>query len=244
MSTVVSYMSANITSEATPVEGTNDTETYFKCSIPIPNYLMAIATGNLVQQATKDSRNTYVITEPEDIDRCVAELEDMQLFLNTVESYLTPYIWGTYSILILPPSFPMGGMENPLLTFASPTIIVGDKSQVSVVIHEMAHSWTGNTVTCRDWEHFWLNEGFTVWVERHVQWTLFGYEFMQVSATLGNQTLAIDCASPTYADNPSYTSIHPVLKGGNPDASFTTVPYEKGYQFLYYINSTIGDAEF
>jgi leukotriene-A4 hydrolase len=241
MDTVKSYMSANITSEAATVTGTSDVETWFKCTVPIPNYLMAIATGNLVKQQV--GRITYVITEPEDIDRCVAELVDMQIFLDEVEKYLTPYIWGIYQILILPPSFPMGGMENPLLTFASPTIIVGDKSQVSVVIHEMAHSWTGNTVTCRDWENFWLNEGFTVWVERHVQWTLFGYDFMQVSATLGNQTLAIDCG--IYDEiSPSYTSIHPVLKGDNPDASFTTVPYEKGFQFLYYINSTIGDEAF
>lgn len=120
------------------------------------------------------------------MDRCALEMADMQLYLDTVEAYLTPYIWGTYAILVLPPSFPMGGMENPLLTFASPTIIVGDKSQAYVAIHEMAHSWTGNTVTCRDWENFWLNEGFTVWVERHVSWTLFGYDFMQVASLLGN----------------------------------------------------------
>ena len=77
-----------------------------------------------------------------------------------------PYAWGNYTILVLPPSFPMGGMENPLLTFASPSVIVGDKSQVYVAAHEMAHSWTGNTVTCADWANFWLNEGFTVYYER------------------------------------------------------------------------------
>jgi leukotriene-A4 hydrolase len=166
MDTVVSYMSANITQEATPITGTSDVETYFKCDIPIPNYLMAIAVGHL--EKTKVGRNTYVITEPEDMAKCVAGLEDMQLYLDTVEAYLTPYIWGDYAILVLPPSFPMGGMENPLLTFASPTIIDENKSQAYVAIHEMAHSWTGNTVTCRDWENFWLNEGFTVWVERAV----------------------------------------------------------------------------
>jgi leukotriene-A4 hydrolase len=94
MDTVKSYMSANITSEAATVTGTSDVETWFKCTVPIPNYLMAIATGNLVKQQV--GRITYVITEPEDIDRCVAELVDMQIFLDEVEKYLTPYIWGIY----------------------------------------------------------------------------------------------------------------------------------------------------
>lgn len=85
-----------------------------------------------------------------------------------METYLTPYIWGNYSILVLPPSFPFGGMENPLLTFASPTIITGDKSQVNVATHEIAHSWSGNSVTCRNWSSFWLNEGFTVFIERKI----------------------------------------------------------------------------
>jgi len=88
-----------------------------------------------------------VITEPSDIDRCANELSELETFLSTVENYTLPYVWGIYNIVILPPSFPYGGMENPLLTFASPTIIVGDKSEVNVAIHEIAHSWTGNTVT-------------------------------------------------------------------------------------------------
>ena len=124
MNTVVTYMSANITQEATPVEGTDDVETFFHCTVPIPNYLMAIATGHLEYKSL--GARVGVITEPEDLDRCAAELADMGDWLDKVEAYLTPYIWGTYTILILPPSFPMGGMENPLLTFASPTIIVGD----------------------------------------------------------------------------------------------------------------------
>ena len=108
------------------MEGTTDVETFFYCAIPIPNYLMAIATGHLEYRSL--GTRVGVITEPEDMDKCATELENMGNMLDTVEAYLTPYIWGTYTILILPPSFPMGGMENPLLTFASPTIIVGDKS--------------------------------------------------------------------------------------------------------------------
>jgi len=95
-------------------------------------------------------------------------LEDLEDSLITAENYLTPYEWGDYKILILPPSFPFGGMENPLLTFASPSIIVGDKSSVDVANHEIMHSWSGNLVTNMNWDNFWLNEGFTVYTERKV----------------------------------------------------------------------------
>jgi leukotriene-A4 hydrolase len=138
----------------------------FHAAIPIPSYLMAIAVGDLVYRSL--GRRVGVITEPSQIDFVANELAEMELLLDTTEAYIGPYIWGNYTILVLPPSFPMGGMENPLLTFASPTIIVGDKSQVYVATHEMAHSWTGNTITCRNWESFWLNEGFTVFLERKV----------------------------------------------------------------------------
>lgn len=108
------------------------------------------------------------------------------MLLDKAENYLTPYIWGHYAILILPPSFPMGGMENPLLTFASPTIITGDKSQVYVATHEIAHSWTGNEVTCENWSNLWLNEGFTVFEERKVSGEIHGKDFSLVNAYLGN----------------------------------------------------------
>lgn len=149
------------------------------------------------------------------------------------------YIWGNYTIIVLPPSFPMGGMENPLLTFASPTIIVGDKSQVYVATHEIAHSWTGNEVTTRDWENFWLNEGFTVFTERKVSGKLYGEDFAQVEALLGNSSLWSDMIG--FGLDSSFASIHPVLDGSNPDDSFSELPYEKGFQFLYYIQSVIGD---
>lgn len=102
------------------------------------------------------------------------ELDALDHYLDLAEQYMGTYIWGNYTIIVQPPSFPIGGMENPLLTFASPTIIVGDKSQVSVAIHEIGHSWTGNEVTCRDWSNFWLNEGFTVFIERKVSAQVYG----------------------------------------------------------------------
>ena len=132
----------------------------------MPSYLIAIAVGNLEEHAMSDK--TSVITEPEFMDEVVTALDSLPTLLSTAENYLTPYIWGNYSIIILPPSFPMGGMENPLLTFASPTIITADKSQVYVATHEIAHSWTGNDVTCENWSNMWLNEGFTVFEERKV----------------------------------------------------------------------------
>jgi leukotriene-A4 hydrolase len=162
--------------------------------------------------------------------------------LDETEAYLTPYIWGSYAILILPPSFPFGGMENPLLTFASPTIITGDKSQVYVATHEIAHSWTGNDVTCQNWESFWLNEGFTVFEERKVSAKLHGEEFAKVEALLGNYSLYQDMVN-FGLDHP-YSSLHPTLKGDNPDNSFSEVPYEKGFQFLTYLESLIGPEMF
>lgn len=169
------------------------------------------------------------------------ELDEMGAILDAVEEYAGPYIWGTYTILVLPPSFPMGGMENPLLTFASPTIITGDKSQVYVATHEMAHSWTGNEVTCQDWENFWLNEGWTVFIERKVSGKLKGLNFAKVEALLGDVDLQNDMSE--YGDD-TFASIHPVLQGRNPDSSFSTVPYEKGFQFLNYLESLIGEDNF
>ena len=137
-------MSANETS-VTPVDDTYN-RAEFSCAIPIPSYLIAIAIGDLEYRSL--GNRVGVITEPSQMDKVATELEDMGDLLDAVEEYMGPYIWGNYTIIVLPPSFPMGGMENPLLTFASPTIIVGDKSQVYVATHEMAHSWTGNEVTC------------------------------------------------------------------------------------------------
>jgi len=160
--------------------------------------------------------------------------------LDILENYLhVPYYWGNYSILILPPSFPMGGMENPLLTFASPSIITGDKSQVDVAVHEIAHSWTGNLVTCVNWNEFWLNEGFTVFLERKATTILHNEDFSKVSAFLGNISAYQDMVG--YGLNNKYSSLYPNVSKALPDDSFSTIPYEKGFQLLYYIESLIGE---
>lgn len=158
--------------------------------------------------------------------------------LEKAEEYYYDYEWGNYYIVILPPSFPFGGMENPLLTFASPSIIVGDKSEISVAQHEIMHSWTGNLVTNKNWENFWLNEGFTVYGERQVSKMLQGEDFYKISSTLGN--LSLFSAFQDFGFDSTHTSLTPDYKGHNPYDTFSTVPYEKGFQFLTHIESVIG----
>ena len=145
-----------------------------------------------------------------------------------METYLTPYIWGTYSLLVLPPSFPYGGMENPRMTFASPTtIMTNDTSQTYVATHEIAHSWTGNEVTCSNWSNLWLNEGFTVFEERKISALQHGEDFATIEMLLGSQDLAVDITN--FGPTNSYTSLSPIYNGANPDDAFSEVPYEKGF---------------
>jgi len=141
---------------------------------------------------------------------------------------VSDYIWGQYTILILPPTFPYGGMENPLLTFASPTIITGIKSQTYVAVHEIMHSWTGNTVTYDCFSNEWINEGFTVFLERKVNGILNGDDFSKVNAALGNKTLYDDMAS--FGFNNSFSSLHPDLdRDVSADDTYGLVSYEKGF---------------
>merc|ERR1719329_670370 len=214
--------------------------TSFSNEIPIPSYLLAIAVGDLEYRSL--GSRVGVITEPSMMEKVATELAELEILLDTTEAYIGDYIWGNYTIIVLPPSFPMGGMENPLLTFASPTIIVGDFSQVYVATHEIAHSWTGNTVTCSNWESFWLNEGFIVFIERKVSGELNGADFALVEAQLGNVSLWADMSF--YGVDDTYSAIHPVLAGDNPDNSFSELPYEKGFQTLTYLESLVGPDAF
>ena len=142
----------------------------------------------------------------------------------------------------MPPSFPFGGMENPLLTFMSPTHIVGDNSSFSVFVHEINHSWFGNLVTNENWSHFWLNEGMTRWAERKIDSILFGEDFSLVHAKLGNESMY--SAMQDYGMNSNFTSLHPVFNGTHPDKAFSSIPYEKGFQFAYYLEHLIEPANF
>lgn len=197
----------------------------FGCAIPIPTYLIAIAVGNLEEK--KMGSRTVIITEPEFMNESATALSSLEDLVDRAENYLTPYIWGQYKILILPKSFPMGGMENPLLTFASPTIITPDKSQVDVATHEIAHSWTGNEVTCENWSNMWLNEGFTVFEERKVSAGIHGDDFSKVNAYLGN--ISMVNAMEDFGFDSNYSSLYPQVGRNWPDESFSTIPYEKGF---------------
>lgn len=142
---------------------------------PIPSYLLAIAAGDLVFEAT--GPRTGVWAEPEMAKRAAAEFADTEQMMRVTEALFGPYRWGRYDLLVLPPSFPYGGMENPRMTFATPTVVIGDKSLVSLVAHELAHSWSGNLVTQDSWDDIWLNEGFTSYVENRIVEAVYGSEF-------------------------------------------------------------------
>ena len=144
----------------------------FTMDQPIPSYLLAIAVGDLAVRETGPRSAVYA--EPSVVDKAAREFSDTEKMIETTEKLYGPYRWGRYDILVLPPSFPFGGMENPRLTFATPTVLVGDKSLVSLVAHELAHSWSGNLVTNAAWKHMWLNEGFTSYVENRIVEAVYG----------------------------------------------------------------------
>jgi len=200
-------------------------------SIPVQSYLIAIAAG-IIDEAEIGSSNIWILAEPEFLEASLAELEDLPKAMAVANSYLIPYAWGPYKIIVLPPSFPVGGMENPLLTFASPSIIVGDKSSVSVANHELAHSWSGNLVTNMNWNNFWLNEGFTVFIERKITKLLIADQKQanltyKIAATVGNSTMVTSMNG--YGMSNSFSSLTPNAGTRNPDDAFSEVPYEKGF---------------
>src|SRR5574341_1882281 len=159
----------------------------FRMHQPIPSYLIALAIGDLRFRSL--GPRTGVYAEPSVIDLAARELSDTEKMVVATEKLYGPYRWGRYDILVLPPSFPIGGMENPRLTFATPTILAGDKSLVSLVAHELAHSWSGNLVTNATWSDFWLNEGFTTYLENRIVEVLYGRDVAAMEALLGQQAL-------------------------------------------------------
>lgn len=210
----------------------------FSMRQPIPSYLIALAVGDLRFRSL--GPRTGVYAEPQVIDRAASELSDTEKMVVATERLYGPYRWGRYDLLVLPPSFPFGGMENPRLTFATPTILAGDKSLVALVAHELAHSWSGNLVTNATWRDFWLNEGFTVYLERRIQEAVYGRARSQMEASLGLRELQDEMATLEDRDE----ILHVDLKGRDPDEGFTNVPYEKGALFLVQLEQTFGRAQF
>ncbi|MBL8749927.1 MAG: M1 family metallopeptidase [Planctomycetes bacterium] len=209
----------------------------FSMPKPVPPYLIALACGNLVSRDI--SGRCAVWAEPKTIDLAASELADMEQMVQACEQLFGPYRWGRYDLLILPPSFPFGGMENPCLTFATPTILAGDKSLVSLVAHELAHSWSGNLVTNATWRDFWLNEGFTVYLETRIMEQVFGKDRATMEVSLGMQSLAAEMKTLPAADQ----VLHIDLTGRNPDDGMTDVPYQKGAAFLRRLEEVFGRAE-
>ena len=213
-----------------------DTVTYFyKQKIPIPSYLVAIAAGAIEERVISD--RTKIYGEKEVVDLAAYEFEDTESFIQIAESYISPYLWGEYNILILPPSCPFGGMENPTLTFVTPSLIAGDKSLASIIAHEISHSWSGNLVTMDNWPDFWLNEGFTMFVERKIMERIYDLDMSKLDAMVLYSELSADIIS--FGESKSFTKLRPDLLGRNPDDCFNKIPYEKGYNFLYYLESLV-----
>jgi len=212
----------------------------FTQKVPIPPYLLALAVGDL---AARDlSPRSRVWSEPCMVEAGAYEFADTAKFLDAGEAIAGEYVWGRYDLLLLPPSFPYGGMENPCLTFVTPTLLAGDRSLTNVVAHEIAHSWTGNLVTNATWEHFWCNEGFTVLLERKILGRLHGPQTFQFHAANGAVALEDD-VKRIGATHP-HTRLVPDLTGGvDPDDVFSKVPYEKGFYLLYHLQELVGGEE-
>ena len=231
---VMVLMSANNAPDAA-----RDGDYSFEMPQKIPSYLMAIAAGDLVFKPI--SARSGVWAEPTMVEKATAEFIDTEKMIVTAEALYGPYRWDRYDILVLPPSFPYGGMENPRLTFATPTVIVGDKSLVSLIAHELAHSWSGNLVTFSSAKDAWLNEGFTSYVENRLVESLFGKEQAEMESTISRDELrkeyaGLDAALQVLATKPG------VLK--DPDNSSSATVYTKGAWFLHYLENRFGRDKF
>ena len=207
---------------------------HFEMKQAIPSYLIALAVGDLGFR--KISQRTGVYAEPTIVDKAAREFSEMEEMVRAAEILYGPYRWDRYDVLVMPPSFPFGGMENPRLTFASPTVLAGDKSLVSLLAHELAHSWSGNLVSNATWSDFWLNEGFTVYLERRIMEAVYGKTRAEAEAVLGRRSLEREMAKLPKADQ----VLHIDLKGRPPIDGLTDVPYEKGALFLRHLESVYG----
>src|SRR6478672_1112101 len=219
----------------------NDTGIYtFKQDKAIPSYLLAIAVGDIEFKAV-DNR-TGVYAEHSVIDKAKWEFGELGKMVNAAEKLFGPYRWGRYDVIVLPPSFPYGGMENPNLTFLTPTVLAGDRSLTSLLAHELGHSWSGNLVTNATWDDIWLNEGFTTYVEHRIGEAVFGVNEAKMQDVLSRKVLAINL-DEIGNDSPD-SRLKVDTSGRNPDDGLSDIPYEKGYAFLQTIEAAVGRDKF
>jgi aminopeptidase N len=216
--------------------GAGEAVDVFEMPQPIPPYLLAFAVGDL--HFREISGRCAVWAERPVADAAAWEFAQVEEMMRAAEALFGPYEWDRYDVLVMPPSFPYGGMENPRLTFVTPSVLAGDRSLVNVIAHELAHAWTGNLVTNASANDFWLNEGFTVYAERRILEALHGREASELHATAGMHDLKV--AMERFASRPELTRLRNDLRGVDPDEAYSTVPYEKGYLLLRQLEETAG----
>lgn len=213
---------------------------HFKMEQPIPPYLISLAVGDLIYYEISDRTGIYA--EPASLDSASWEFADIEKMVHTAEKLYGPYLWEQFDVLVLPPSFPFGGMENPRLTFSTPTIITGDRSLTSLIAHELAHSWSGNLVTNATWNDFWLNEGFTVYFERRIMEKLYGEEIAEMDTYIGYQDLLTDLE--LLGETTKATRLKLDLKNEDPDSGVNAIAYEKGFFFVKELEKLVGRERF
>lgn len=224
-----------------PTEKNAESVYTFKMDQPIPSYLMALAVGDISFMPIGERTGVYAT--PDLIEAAHYEFQEMDDMLVAAEELYGTYAWGRYDLLILPAAFPFGGMENPRLTFATPTIIAGDRSLTALVAHELAHSWSGNLVTNSTWDDFWLNEGFTVYFEQRIMEAVYGREISEMLALLSYQGLLSE-VEEIMDRNPNDTHLKLHLKDRDPDEGMSAIAYDKGYFFLRLLEETAGRERF
>lgn len=207
----------------------------------IPSYLLALAIGDVEFRALDERSGIYA--EPSVVAAAAKEFEDTPAMIDAAEKLYGPYRWGRYDVIILPPSFPYGGMENPRLTFLTPTVIAGDKSLVALIAHELAHSWSGNLVTNATWNDFWLNEGFTSYFELRIMEAVFGREYSEMLALLSYKDLADEIETLGATSRDTHLSLD-VGRDRDPDEALSTIAYDKGYHFLRLVEEVVGRERF
>ncbi len=213
----------------------------FEMPQPIPTYLLALAVGDLEHRPIGGCCGVYA--EPDMVEAAVWEFADTERMMTVAEELYGPYRWQRFDLLVLPPSFPFGGMENPRLTFLTPVLVAGDRTLVSTVAHELAHSWSGNLVTNATWNDFWLNEGFTTYFERRIMEQVEGRDVVEMHAILGRAELEEEIAEQPVGDEQD-TALYITLEGRDPDEELGNTPYEKGYLFLRLLEETVGREAF
>ncbi|WOL18667.1 leukotriene A-4 hydrolase [Canna indica] len=209
---------------------------------PIPPYLFAFAAGDIAARDVGPRTRVHAEGGAALLDAAAREFAGAEDMIRAGEALFGPYEWGRFDLLVLPPSFPYGGMENPMMVFLTPTVIKGDASGAQVVAHELAHSWTGNLITNKTNEHFWLNEGFTTYAERRIVEVVQGEERAALNTGIGWKGLNEEMER--FKDNMEFTKLKPNLDGIDPDDIYSQVPYEKGFQFLWRIERQIGRPSF